>query len=263
MQRTASLLLSLLIVLSPMGFAQDSGRNPAPVQLTNEGRKWVDETLKSMSLEEKVGQVLQIRYYSNFQNFDSEEFKQVREQLKKYNIGSVVLTIHIEDGLLVKVSPIEAASVANELQRNSKLPLLIAADFEHGLSSRLTDAPSFPDAMAFGAVGSEKDAEEFGAITARESRAIGFHWNLAPVADVNSNPANPIINTRSFGEDPDEVSRLVDAFIRGSRENGMLTTAKHFPGHGDTSSDSHLGVARVDGDLPRLKAVEFPPFASA
>ena len=117
--------------------------------------------------------------------------------------------------------------------------------------------------MAFGATGNTGYAEKFGAITAEESRAIGVHWNLFPVADVNSNPENPIINTRSFGEDPAQVGNLVAAFIKGSKEHGMLTAAKHFPGHGDTGTDSHLGVAKVGGDMAHIQTIELPPFKKA
>ena len=128
---------------------------------------------------------------------------------------------------------------------------------------RLNGATVFPHAMAFGATGKTENAEAFGRITALEARAIGVHWNFFPVADVNSNPANPIINTRSFGEDPKQVGDFVAAYIRGAHEGGMLTTAKHFPGHGDTATDSHLGLAQVTGDRARLDAVELPPFRRA
>jgi beta-N-acetylhexosaminidase len=128
---------------------------------------------------------------------------------------------------------------------------------------RLNGATTFPHAMAFGAAGNLELAEAFGRISATEARAIGVHWNFFPDADVNSNPVNPVINTRSFGEDPKQVGDLVAAYIKGAHEGGMLTTAKHFPGHGDTATDSHLGVAQVTGDRARLNAVELPPFASA
>src|SRR5207302_3099074 len=139
----------------------------------------------------------------------------------------------------------------NQLQRDSKLPLIVAADFERGLSMRLNGVTIFPAAMAFGAAGKQEFADRFGEIVARESRAIGVQWNFFPVADVNSNPAKPLINTRSFGEDPQQVGDLLAAYIRGARANGMMTTIKHFPGHGDTATDSHLGFARVTGDLAR------------
>jgi beta-N-acetylhexosaminidase len=141
--------------------------------------------------------------------------------------------------------------------------LLFAADFERGLTMRLNGPTVFPHAMAFGAAGKLEYSETFGRITAQEARAIGIHWNFFPVADVNSNPANPVINTRSFGEDPNEVGNLVAAYIKGAHEGGMLATAKHFPGHGDTATDSHLGFARVSGDMERLKSVELPPFQQA
>jgi beta-N-acetylhexosaminidase len=159
--------------------------------------------------------------------------------------------------------PLEAAAITNQMQREAKYPLIFAADFERGLSMRMNSVPMFPHAMAFGAAGNLEYAEKFGAITADESRAIGIQWNFYPVADVNINPANPIINTRSFGEDPQQVGELTAAYIKGSKEHGMLTTAKHFPGHGDTSTDSHLGVARVSGDLARVQSVELPPFKKA
>ena len=117
--------------------------------------------------------------------------------------------------------------------------------------------------MAFGATGKMEDAEAFGRITALEARAIGVHWNFFPDADVNSNPANPIINTRSFGGDPTQVGDFVAAYIKGAHAGGMLVTAKHFPGHGDTATDSHLGVAQVTGDRARLESVELPPFKHA
>lgn len=238
-------------------------QKPGPVQLTGEGRRWVEQTLKRLSLEEKVGQMLNVRYFTDFQNFDSDGYRQFRDTLRKYHIGSVVLTVHVDGPMLLKNPPLEVAAIANQLQRDSDLPLLIAADFERGLASRISSVPSFPDAMAFGATGNPAYARQFGAITAEESRAIGIQWNLFPVADVNSNPENPIINTRSFGEDPAEVGDLVAAFIQGSREHGMLTTVKHFPGHGDTGTDSHLGVARVEGNLSHIQTVELPPFRKA
>jgi beta-N-acetylhexosaminidase len=139
----------------------------------------------------------------------------------------------------------------------------VAADFEVGVASRLDGATQFPQAMAFGAAGQREHARTFGRITAQEARAVGAHWNFLPVAGVNSNPANPIINTRSFGEDPEQVAALVAAYVEGAHEGGMLTAAKHFPGHGDTATDSHYGVAQVTGDLDRLESVELPPFRRA
>src|SRR5208283_5236343 len=160
-------------------------------------------------------------------------------------------------------SPYEMAALTNQLQRDSELPLIFAADFERGVPMRLSGGTVFPHAMAFGATHSKDFAFLFGRITAIEARAVGVHWNFFPVADINSNPLNPIINTRSFGEDPKQVGDFVAVYIRGAHEGGMLATAKHFPGHGDTATDSHLGFAQVTGDRARLDAVELPPFKRA
>jgi beta-N-acetylhexosaminidase len=152
--------------------------------------------------------------------------------------------------------------MTNLLQQEShqKVPLIFSVDFERGPSMRLTAIESFPQPMAFGATHNPAYVEQFAKIVAEESRALGIAWNFYPIADVQINPENPIINTRSFGEDPAEVSTMVSAYIRGSHEGGMLTTLKHFPGHGDTDTDSHLALARVNAPMERLKAVELPPF---
>ncbi len=252
-----------LLMLSWPCVAGETYSTAGPVRLSPDGRNWVEATLKKLSLEEKVGQMLNIRYFTDFRNFDGDDYRQFRDQLRKYHIGSVTLTVHVDGPVLLRNPPLEVAAVANQLQRDAGLPLLIAADFERGLTSRVSFVPDFPDAMAFGATGKPGYAERFGAITAEESRAIGVHWDFSPVADVNSNPDNPIINTRSFGEDPAGVGDFLSAFVRGAKAHGMLTTAKHFPGHGDTGTDSHLGVARVGGDLQRLATVELPPFRQA
>src|SRR5215467_11515255 len=253
----------LVLILSASCFAGERYSKPGPVNLTSDGRRWVQQTLKKLSLEEKVGQILNVRYFTDFQNFESDNYRQFRDQMRKYHIGSITLTVHVDGALLLRNPPLEIASIANQLQRDSKLPLLIAADLERGLASRAFSVPQFPYAMAFGATGKSAYAERFGSITAQEARAVGIQWDFFPVADVNSNPSNPIINTRSFGEDPEAVAGMVAAFVRGAKTYGMLTTAKHFPGHGDTGTDSHLGTARVDGDLARLKSVELPPFQKA
>jgi beta-N-acetylhexosaminidase len=183
--------------------------------------------------------------------------------MEKYHVGSFTMSVHVDGPFLLRTEPYEVAELLNRLQQKSKLPLLFAADFERGLSNRLLGATTFPHAMAFGADGNVEDAETFGLITGQEARAIGVHWNFFPDADVNSNPANPIINTRSFGEDPKQVGDLVTAYIKGAHEAGMVTTVKHFPGHGDTATDSHLGVASVNGDRAHLDSIELPPFRQA
>jgi beta-N-acetylhexosaminidase len=200
---------------------------------------------------------------ASFLNVESPEYLQWRDAMQKYHIGSFAMTVHVDGPFLLRSEPYEAAELLNRLQRDSKLPLLFAADFERGVSMRLLGTTVFPHAMAFGGDGRMEDAENFGRITGEESRAIGIHWNFFPDADVNSNPANPIINTRSFGEDPQQVGDLVAAYIKGAHEAGMLTTVKHFPGHGDTATDSHLGVASVNGDRAHLDSIELPPFRQA
>ncbi len=198
-----------------------------------------------------------------FMNVKSPDYLKLREEMRQYHVGGFGVTVFVEGTSLLKSEPLEAAELTNSLQRDSKYPLLFAADFERGLSMRMNGATAFPAAMAFGAAGDPKLAREFGSITAQEARAIGIQWNWFPVADVNSNPANPIINTRSFSEDPEQVSQLISAYIEGARSEGMLTTAKHFPGHGDTDTDSHLTLARVNASLDRLNQVELVPFRAA
>lgn len=256
-------LLVALVLVVPVFAKEEKFSKAGPVQLTSDGNKWAEKTLKKLSLEEKIGQMIQIRAYADFLNVESDAYRQVSDAIRKYHLGSINLTVRVSDGLLIKDLPYEAAAITNLLQKESKLPLLVSADFERGLSMRLNETPAFPHAMAFGATQNPDFEQKFAAITAQESRAIGVHWNFFPVADVNINPKNPIINTRSFGEDPQAVAAMVAAYIKGSRENGLLSTAKHFPGHGDTATDSHLGVATVSGDAQRVESVELPPFQKA
>jgi beta-N-acetylhexosaminidase len=262
-------LVFLLVVCFPfLAFAapkdKDKINEAGPVQLTKDGDKWAQKTLKKLSLEEKVGQLIMVRALAEFQNDQSPAYTSLRDDIRKYHLGSVILTVRVDyAGFVMRNQPYEAAMVVNRLQRDSDLPLLVAADFERGLSMRLLATPAFPHAMAFGAAGDPALEERFARIVAQDSRAIGVHWNFYPVADVNSNPANPIINTRSYGEDPQLVGEMAAAYIKGSREGGMLSTAKHFPGHGDTDTDSHLELARVGGSLERLHSVELPPFQKA
>jgi len=242
---------------------KSSFQQPGPIRLDKDGKKWVEKTLLKMSPEEKVGQLFMIWVRTQFFNEQDPNWLLLRDNVRKYHIGSLAMSVPVDGNVLLKNQPLEAAELLNRLQQSSQLPLIFAADFERGVSMRLYGSTVFPHAMAFGAAGRLDEAEAFGRITALEARAIGIHWNFFPDADVNSNPANPIINTRSFGEDPKQVGDLVAAYIRGAHYGGMLTTAKHFPGHGDTATDSHLGVAQVTGDRARLDAVELPPFQRA
>jgi beta-N-acetylhexosaminidase len=261
--RRAFTLFPLLLILIHAASAKEKYQHPGPIRLTHDGDKWAEKTLRKLTLEEKVGQVFMIWCRASFLNVENPEYLQLREAMQKYHVGSFAMTVHVDGPYLLRSEPHEAAELLNRLQSESRLPLLFAADFERGVSMRLMGTTVFPHAMAFGGDGKLEDAEKFGRISAEESRAVGIHWNFFPDADVNSNPANPIINTRSFGEDPHQVGDLVAAYIRGAHEGGMLTTAKHFPGHGETATDSHLGVASVTVDRAHLDTIELPPFRAA
>jgi len=262
MPRPLAILL-LTLVLTAATSAKDKYQRPGPIHPTPAGEKWAQKTLRNLTLEEKIGQVFMIWCRASFLNVENPEYLEWLEDLQKYHVGSFAMTVHVDGPYLLRSEPYEAAELLNRLQSESKLPLLFAADFERGVSMRLMGTTGFPHAMAFGGDGKTEDAQTFGRITAEEARAIGIHWNFFPDADVNSNPANPIINTRSFGEDPKQVGDLVAAYIKGAHEGGMLTTVKHFPGHGDTATDSHLGVASVNVDRAHLDSIELPPFREA
>jgi beta-N-acetylhexosaminidase len=258
-----SVIVLFLVFAVTASFAKDRFQKPGPIHLDRNGEKWAEKTLHKLTVEEKVGQLFMVWARAQFLNSQSDIYTQLRTAIDKYHVGSFAMTVPVDGNFLFKSEPYEAAMMLNALQNDSKLPLLFAADFERGLTMRLNGPTMFPHAMAFGAAGKIDYAEQFGRISAQESRAIGIHWNFFPVADVNSNPVNPVINTRSFGEDPQQVGDMVAAYIKGAHEGGMLATAKHFPGHGDTATDSHLGIARVNGDMAHLKSIELPPFQKA
>src|SRR5690242_6454218 len=223
----------VLVVLTLPSFAKEKNKPQLPsIRVTRDGERWAEKTLRKMTVEEKIGQVFMIWCRASFLNVQSPEYQQWREDMIRYHVGSFAMTVHVDGPFLLRSEPFEAAELLNRMQHDSALPLLFAADFERGVATRLQGTTNFPHAMAFGADGKIEDAESFGRITAQEARAIGVHWNFFPDADVNSNPANPIINTRSFGEDPRQVGDLVTAYMRGAHEGQMLTTVKHFPGHG-------------------------------
>jgi beta-glucosidase-like glycosyl hydrolase/CubicO group peptidase (beta-lactamase class C family) len=240
---------------------------PGPgARLDPEGRRWVDTTLASLSLHEKAGQLLNIWMDGGYASSTDPEFRRIVGLVEEHGLGGVTVSIGL---------PYSYAAKLNALQARARVPLLVTADFEAGPGTRLGavwaipwmipmgGGTEFPPAMGFGAIGDESYAYELGRVTAREARALGVHLNFAPVLDVNSNPANPIINTRSYGEDPQMVARLGVAYIRGMRDGGLMSTAKHFPGHGDTRTDSHLELPVVDADRTRLDTLELIPFRRA
>src|SRR5215469_1407043 len=210
LHRFSALFLFLLILPA---FSKTKYQ-PLPVRLDRNGEKWAEKTREKLSLEEKVGQLFMIWTRAQFLNVNSPEYAQLRDHMNRYHVGSFAVSVPYDPPFLYKTGPYEAAQLLNRLQHDSKLPLLIAADFELGLSNRMNGATAFPNAMAIGATGRLDYAEKFGRITAQEARAIGVHWNFFPVADVNSNPDNPIINTRSFGGDAQQVGDFVSAYIR-------------------------------------------------
>jgi len=208
-----------------------------------------------MTVEEKVGQMIACRFTAEFRNGDSAYIRELESLVARSGIGGLIL--------FAPARVYETAELANAFQKLAKVPLLLASDFERGAANRVTNATLFPPLMGLGATGSEDDAYAMGRITALEGRAMGIHMAYAPVVDVNIDPDNPIINTRSIGADPALVGRLAGAFIRGVQDNGMIATAKHFPGHGDTSQDSHSLLPTIAADLDRLEKVELFPFKRA
>jgi beta-N-acetylhexosaminidase len=239
-------------------------------QLDKVAERWVQTTLKKMTLEEKVGQLLVSSFQSNFLSSDSDDFMQLVKAVRDYKVGGFhvfgaseaapSVLLNPTYGTVTLGQPLEAASTLNRLQAVAAIPLLNTADFEAGVGFRLMGATSFPRAMAFGAARDEKLAFDAGRVTGAEARALGVHVNFAPVVDVNNNPRNPVINTRSFGENPDLVGRLASAYIRGLRSAGVMATLKHFPGHGDTDVDSHLGLPIIKHPREHLETIELPPF---
>ena len=238
-------------------------KSPGLKPLTPAERQWVETTLRKLSVDEKIGQLLFATYHGSFTPTDSVAYKQMMHAVNELHVGGFINVTDRSPLGIVKSQAYPTAVLMNQLQAKAKLPLLIGADFERGTAMRLDEGTSFPTAMALAAAGSPKDAYTMGKVTALEARAVGVQWIYAPVADVNNNPGNPIINTRSFGEDPAKVSEFVSAFVRGVEENGGLATAKHFPGHGDTAADSHIDLPVIHADKQRLEKLELVPFRAA
>jgi len=214
----------------------------------------VNRLLDSLPLRAKVGQLVMPWIPGTYAAADDPGFAKARAWVDSLEVGGIIASIG---------SPLDIAAKLNVLQASAPIPLLIAADLEGGTAMRFVGGTAFPTNMGVAATGRELDAYEMGRITALEGRAVGIHVAFAPVADVNNNAANPIINTRSFGEDPAAVAELVSAEIRGLQEHGMLATAKHFPGHGDTGTDSHISLPVIDAPWARLDSVELVPFRAA
>jgi len=238
---------------------------PALIAQT-EDEAWVERTLSGLTLRQKVGQLIMPWVLGDFAPEGSPSHDRILEYIEDQGIGGVIMSVG---------SPTEVAAKLNDFQAHSNIPLIVAADLETGAGFRmrgavqmpgtieLGGATDFPSLMAVGATADPQLAYEMGRITAREARAVGIHIPFAPVLDVNNNPDNPIINVRSFGENPEEVAGLGAAFVRGVQENGAIATGKHFPGHGDTEIDSHLGLPAIPHSRARMDSVELFPFRHA
>jgi beta-glucosidase-like glycosyl hydrolase len=244
-----------------------------PAALDRVAQRWLDETFKKMTPDDKVGQLVVSSFNSTYLASDTDAYDDLLRKVKELRLGGfhvfggaeAIPSVLLNNtyGAVVLGQPLAAASLINRLQTASLLPLLNTADFEAGAGFRIFGATAFPRQMAVAAAGDEQLAYEMARITAIESRAVGIHVNFSPIADVNNNPRNPVINTRSFGELPDLVGRLASAYVRGYRDGGVLATLKHFPGHGDTEVDSHIGLPVITHPRERLDAIELPPFRAA
>src|SRR5688572_27366539 len=242
------------------------GNPGASTRLSPQDSSWVEATLASLTTRERVAQLIMPWVPGEYAAVGSPEYEQVRAWVEDDKVGGLILSIGL---------PHSYAAKLNHMQRLARVPLLITSDMENGTGMRLGGSyalPSmlpqgggtvFPPVMALGATRSEDLAYKLGQVLGAEARAVGVHMSFGPVLDVNANPLNPIINTRSFGEDPALVSKLAAAYIRGARENGLMTTGKHFPGHGDTETDSHLMLPAIRADRAHLDRVDLPPFRTA
>lgn len=219
-----------------------------------------------MTVRQKAAQLVMVPFYGESLNTRSNAYREYLSLVRDLQVGGLIILNRVQNGIAVKAEPHAMASFLNRMQRQSKLPLMVGGDFERGASMRMTGTPQYPHAMAYGAAGDVQATYDLGRATAREARAMGVHWVFAPVADVNNNPDNSVINIRSFGENPQAVGRHVIAFIEGAKSdpnNPVLVTVKHFPGHGDTATDTHFGLGTVLADRARMDAVELVPFKAA
>jgi beta-N-acetylhexosaminidase len=261
------------VALLALGVGVSALATPGRPPLDRDAARWVDRTLKALTIDEKIGQLLVPSFQSTYLSTDSHEFERLSWLVRELHVGGFLVFGGTEPapsvllnptyGTVTLGQPLAAASTLNRLQAIAKLPLLNAADFEGGAGFRIAGATLFPRAMAFGAAGDERLAFEAGRIAAVESRAMGVHVDFAPVADVNNNPRNPVINTRSFGEEPQKVGAMAASWVKGLAAGGALSTLKHFPGHGDTDVDTHLGLAVIPHPRERLTAIELSPFKAA
>jgi beta-N-acetylhexosaminidase len=234
---------------------------PASVE-TQQVRQW----MAGMTVRDKIAQLIIIPFYGDNPNARSRAYRRFALQVQQLRVGGLILVNRVSNGLVQPAEPTTSAAFINRMQRLARIPLIVGGDFERGASMRVNGTAKFPHNMAFAAAGDLASTRMLGAATAREARAMGVHWLFAPVADVNNNPDNPIINIRSFSENPVDVGNHVKAFIEGARsdpQHKVLVTVKHFPGHGDTAIDTHLGLGKIEATKQRLTEMELAPFRAA
>jgi beta-N-acetylhexosaminidase len=269
----AAFLTFLAIALLHVAPLLSQGPPPAAPALDKAAEKWVEQTLKKMTLDEKVGQLMAPSINAAFTSTDSEAYEKALHLVRDLHVGAIHVFGSAEATPAVllnanysgssaarKGDPLAAAVLLNRLQRDATIPLLTTADFEGGAGYILNGTTRLPRAMAIAATRDPQLAFKAGQVGATEARALGVYVDFYPVVDVNNNPRNPIINIRSFGEDVNLVGEMATAYMRGIQSAGVLATAKHFPGHGDTEVDTHLGLARIDHPRSRLDQVELKPF---
>ncbi len=248
--RTFNALVVSFAVLIMLGLGC-AGSAPQAQAVTPDGAAWVEQTLAGLTLEEKAAQLIHVWSMFSYHAKDGEQWQELERLVKERRIG----------GFIVSIGDVyEYAIQLNKLQTMSKVPLLMAADFEWGAGMRVRRSTTFPRSMAIGATRDARYAYEVGRITAVEGRALGIHQNYAPTVDVNNNPKNPVINTRAFGDDVRLVTDMSVAFTKGTQDGGLIATAKHFPGHGDTDIDTHLGLSTLSFSRSRLDTFELPPY---
>ena len=245
--------MKALVVGSVLLFLSGCGGAPSisPPNRPPTGAAWVDSTLRHLTLDEKAAQLVFVWTTVPYEPHESPHWQELERLAAQRKIGGFIFSIG---------DVYEYAVQANKLQRVAPTPLLFAADFEWGAGMRIKGATTFPRAMAVGATRNPAYAYEIGKITAIEGRSIGIHQNYAPVVDINNNPKNPVINTRSFGDDPDLVSEMSAQFVLGTQDGGMIATVKHFPGHGDSEVDTHLELPTLPFDRERMEKFELAPF---
>ncbi len=235
-------------------------------KISSAERQIAQRWMRGLSLHDLVAQLVMVTSYGEALSSRSELYRKYAHQVRDLHVGGIIVVNRVANGTVRNAEPHAMATFLNRMQKLSRIPLLIGADFERGASMRVAGTVKYPHLMAYGAARDLQLTRALGLWTAREARALGVQWVFAPDADVNSNPDNPIINTRSFGENPLDVAAQVKAFIEGAHSdpaNRVLVTVKHFPGHGDTDVDTHMGLAKLTADKARMEALELVPFKAA